>query len=257
MQRLLSVAAAARCAHGVVAPLRLRTSNTTLRKHDCKICPQPGFNGTKGCVRMAPHRLHRLLLRALLASFVSITPALAADVATDAGKGWSDDLQPITPAQWTRERAAHLLERAGFGGTPDEIDRAVALGARQAVARLVRPQRIANDRLAPFDPSGIPDNGIDPFPESRPVTTDLAKQSGVALGVDVKPAGNRPLQPVVNKFFFWLRASWLESNRIAYWWANRMLLTHRPLEEKMALYWHGHFATHEDKVRDQDRKSVV
>ena len=199
---------------------------------------------------MAAHRLDRLLLCALLASFVSVTPAHAADAADAAGNGWSGDLQPIAAAQWSRERAAHLLERAGFGGTPDEIDRAVSLGARQAVARLVRPQRIANDQLAAFDPSGIADTGIDPFPESRPLTTEQAKQRGAALGVDVKPAGNRPLQPVVNKFFFWLRASWLETNRVTYWWANRMLLTNRPLEEKMALYWHGHFATHEDKVRD-------
>ena len=42
----------------------------------------------------------------------------------------------------------------------------------------------------------------------------------------------------------------LETRRIAYWWANRMLTTNRPLEEKMALFWHGHFATSEDKVRD-------
>ncbi len=209
---------------------------------------KPGSAGTKGCVYMAPHRLDRLLFCALLASFASFTPAQAVDAA--AGKGWSGDLQPIEAAQWSRERAAHLLERAGFGGTLDEIDRSVALGARQAVAHLVRPQRIANDGLVAFDPSGIPDTGIDPIPESRPVTTEQAKQRGAALGIEVKPAGNRPLQPVVNKFFFWLRASLLETNRVAYWWANRMLLTNRPLEEKMALYWHGHFATHEGKVRD-------
>ena len=29
-----------------------------------------------------------------------------------------------------------------------------------------------------------------------------------------------------------------------------MLTSSRPLEEKMALFWHGHFATTEDKVRD-------
>jgi hypothetical protein len=29
-----------------------------------------------------------------------------------------------------------------------------------------------------------------------------------------------------------------------------MLQTNRPLEEKMTLFWHGHFATTEDKVRD-------
>ena len=66
----------------------------------------------------------------------------------------------------------------------------------------------------------------------------------------MKPSGNRRLQPVADKFFFWLRVSALECNRIEYWWANRMLTTHRPLVEKMALFWHGYFATHEDKVRD-------
>jgi uncharacterized protein (DUF1800 family) len=29
-----------------------------------------------------------------------------------------------------------------------------------------------------------------------------------------------------------------------------MLTTKRPLEEKMTLFWHGHFATSEEKVRD-------
>ena len=55
---------------------------------------------------------------------------------------------------------------------------------------------------------------------------------------------------MVDKFFYWLRASMLETRRVAYWWAERMLNTERPLEEKMTLFWHGHFATSEDKVRD-------
>ena len=42
----------------------------------------------------------------------------------------------------------------------------------------------------------------------------------------------------------------LETRRLGYWWANRMLQTTHPLQEKMALMWHGHFATHENKVRD-------
>src|SRR5437660_357974 len=33
-------------------------------------------------------------------------------------------------------------------------------------------------------------------------------------------------------------------------WAIRMLTTRRPLEEKLTLFWHGHFATGENKVRD-------
>ena len=163
---------------------------------------------------------------------------------------WVDDLRPIAAADWNRERAAHLRRRAGFGATLKDIQQSLALGPRAAVTALVRPQAGDDPAVGPFQPSGIPDAGIDPFPESRPLLTDTAKARGEALGVEVKPAGNRRLQPVVDKFFFWLRASALECNRIDYWWANRMLLTRRPLVEKMALFWHGHFATHEDKVRD-------
>src|SRR5581483_5273544 len=65
-----------------------------------------------------------------------------------------------------------------------------------------------------------------------------------------KPAGNRRVQPISDRFFYWLRATMLETRRLGYWWANRMLQTTHPVEEKMALLWHGHFATHENKVRD-------
>lgn len=32
------------------------------------------------------------------------------------------------------------------------------------------------------------------------------------------------------------------------WWASRLIGTHRPLREKMTLFWHDHFATSADKV---------
>ena len=35
---------------------------------------------------------------------------------------WVDDLRPIAAADWSRERAAHLLERAGFGATNQTAD---------------------------------------------------------------------------------------------------------------------------------------
>ena len=163
---------------------------------------------------------------------------------------WQGDLAPIPAGEWSYDRAAQLLERAGFGGTPEEIEALAAMTPQQAVAHLVDYEGISNEHLPAFDPSDIHDPGLVDFPPSRPATTELAKANGEALGVKVKPAGNRPLQPVVNKFFYWLRASMLETRRIAYWWADRMLNTHRPLEEKMTLFWHGHFATSEDKVRD-------
>ncbi len=160
------------------------------------------------------------------------------------------DLSPLPATAWNRQRAAHLLERAGFGGTPSEVDAFAALTPQAAVRRLVYFEGAPPLNLPPFEPSDIFEAGLEPFPASRPATTELASRSGAALGVKVKAGGNRPLQPVVDKFFYWLRASRLETDRVAYWWANRMLASPRPLVEKMALFWHGHFATNEEKVRD-------
>ena len=158
------------------------------------------------------------------------------------------DLSPLQDADWSRSNAAHLASRAGFGATQEELDSLALLSAQDAVEQFIvgKGQPLAVE----FDASDIFDVGLDPFPPSRPATTTLARRQGHALGVSVKPAGNRPLQPVVNKFFYWLRASRLETDRVAYWWANRMLSTPHPLQEKIALFWHGHFATNEDKVRD-------
>ena len=163
---------------------------------------------------------------------------------------WQDDLSPISSTDWNYDRAAHLLERAGFGGTPDDIEAFAAMSPAAAVNSLVNFNPAENSHLQAFDHSGVHDPGIEPFPPSRPATTELAKQNGEALGVKVKPTGNRRLQPVVNKFFYWLRASVLETNRVAYWWANRMVASNNPLQEKMALFWHGHYAVNESKVRD-------
>ncbi len=158
------------------------------------------------------------------------------------------NLDPISPSQWSSQHAAHLASRAGFGGTPAEIISLAKTEPKSAVAYFVDGHGESN--VGEFDHSGIFDQGLDPFPPSRPATTQLAKKEGHALGINVKPGGNRPLQPIVNKFFYWLRASRLETDRVSYWWANRMLKTNHPMQEKMALFWHGHFATNEDKVRD-------
>ncbi len=163
---------------------------------------------------------------------------------------WAGDLSPISAADWNRETARHLLERAGFGGTPAEIDALAKLSPQAAVRRLVYFEGAPAAELPAFDHSGIFDEGIDPFPPSRPATTALAEKNGEALGIKVKASGNRPQQAIVNQFFYWLRASRLETERVAVWWANRMVATPRPLQEKMALFWHGHFATSEEKVRD-------
>jgi len=194
----------------------------------------------------------RLKWNALL-NIAGVVLALAASplIAQQAGTvSWQGDLAPISAVNWNYDTAAHLLERAGFGGTPSQIEALAAMSPSAAVRSLVYFDGVDNSHLAAFDHSGIHDPGLEPFPPSRPATTELAKATGEALGVKVKADGNRRLQPVVNKFFYWLRASVLETNRVAYWWANRMVATNSPLQEKMALFWHGHYAVNESKVRD-------
>ncbi len=165
----------------------------------------------------------------------------------------SSELAPIKSEQWGLAQAAHLLERTGFGGTPEQIHALAKLSPEKAVQFVLSApaaQSTSTNILPAFDQSPIDSASLDPFPPSRPATTDAAKRDGIALGIAVKPAGTRKLQPVTNQFFFWLRASQLETGRLSHWWANRMVASPFPLSEKMALFWHGHFACSEDKVRD-------
>ncbi|MDA1093484.1 MAG: DUF1800 domain-containing protein [Acidobacteria bacterium] len=184
----------------------------------------------------------------------SLVATLGIVVVTASGAGeaaWTNDLAPITAAEWDYDKAAHLIERAGFGATPAEIERLAAMTPEQAVAELVDYAAIDNSATPAFDPSPIWDPGMDPFPMSRADAVRIARETGESMGVKMLPEGeSRRLQPVVNKFFFGLRSNAIETDRLAVWWAERMLVTRRPLEEKLALFWHGHFATGNDKVRD-------
>ncbi|MDP6351508.1 MAG: DUF1800 domain-containing protein [Alphaproteobacteria bacterium] len=186
-----------------------------------------------------------------IAAVMAISLASANPARSGAGpESWIGDLTPITAAEWTADRAAHLLERAGFGGTPEQVARLAALTPAQAVAWLVDFETVVNDHLAPFDESGIFDPGMEPFPRSRAEAVRWARADGESMGVKVKPGGDRPYQYVVNKYFYYLRSDRLEAHRLGQWWANRMQNTARPFEEKLALFWHGHFATTDAKVRD-------
>jgi len=199
----------------------------------------------------------KVALRALAVSVIAaaLTAPLTLSVAAadSAGPGpaqWANDLSPIAAADWNYDRAAHLIERAGFGATPEEVRRLASLTPQQAVAELVDYQSIPSN-LKPFDESIIWDPGMDPFPPSRAEAVRIARERGVGLGEKLLPEGSqRRLQPVVDKFFYGLYSNNIETDRLGLWWANRMLTTRRPLEEKLTLFWHGHFATGENKTRD-------
>ena len=205
-------------------------------------------------------RLRRLVGRAGIGTCILLVLSATTPLAEEARSqqqnlragphSWTGDLTPITVQEWSHDRAAHLLERAGFGGPPQEVDQLAAMTPEAAVRHLVHYQDADNSHIPTFDESGVFDSTLDPFPKSRADAVRIARAKGESMGVKVKPGGSRPLQPVVDRFFYWLRADALEMRRAGQWWAQRMLVTKRPLQEKLALFWHGHFATSDTKVRD-------
>ncbi|MBX9602571.1 MAG: DUF1800 domain-containing protein [Bryobacteraceae bacterium] len=167
---------------------------------------------------------------------------------------WTGDLTPIAASDWTYERAAHLLERAGFGGSPQDIEKLVKMGPKAAVDYLVDYERIDNP-LPPFTESGVfspemmpdIDRHYSDFTEGLRASYRLGSVYGAKPDA---PGVTRRYQPVINMLYyrnFSTRNEWL---RAAQWWGDRMLNTRRPLEEKMTLFWHGHFATEHEKVND-------
>src|SRR4051812_31939520 len=99
---------------------------------------------------------------------------------------WAGDLSPIAAADWNFGLAGHLLERAGFGGTPEEVGRLAGVTPEQAVASLLDYQSIPNDHLAPFDRSDVWDPSLRNFPVSRVAATQRAEKTGEAMGVRIK-----------------------------------------------------------------------
>lgn len=136
-------------------------------------------------------------------------------------------LRPIDSAAWTLQAAAHLLNRAGFGGTPEDIDVLHRMGSRCAVDLLVDYERV------PSSAEALEWAGPEP---------DRARRIFEMRTADDE--GKRILRREYAK---------LQRDRIVelrYHWLNRMCRTRRPLEEKLTLFWHGHFATSAIKVRD-------
>ena len=97
-----------------------------------------------------------------------------AALATTAPAAWGEDLAPIGDADWSYARARHLLDRAGFGGTPDDISRLAHMTPEAAVRSLVDYQSTDQGRLSPFEHSGVYDPTLTPFPPTRPAAGEGA-----------------------------------------------------------------------------------
>jgi uncharacterized protein (DUF1800 family) len=114
--------------------------------------------------------------------------------------------------KWTFEEAAHLVRRTGFGNaTIAEVEALQRLGMGLAVERL----------LSFSDDDGTGDNPFDAKATFEQALQDKP-QNAAARTVPTVQA----------------------------WWLYKMIHSNQPLREKLTLFWHGHFASGLDKVRN-------
>jgi len=126
---------------------------------------------------------------------------------------------------WDRERAAHLLRRAGFGGTPAEFEQLAAKDVSGAVDWLIEYSRTPQT-----DPDYQCATGLD---------TAALRREQRARSEDERQEVRRRLE----------RFDRLQIEELRAWWVQRMVVTPRPLEERMTLFWHGHFTSGYREVR--------
>jgi uncharacterized protein (DUF1800 family) len=137
-------------------------------------------------------------------------------------------LKPLSSDRWNYATAAHLLNRAGFGGPPAEIQKLAGLGLDQAVAFLLDYEKNP-------DPTANPD-WAKPNPDEIKKYRE-AQRTGTP---EEKKMAQREQQQLNQRRMLELRG----------WWLKRMAAGPRPFQEKMVLFWHGHFATSIEKVRN-------
>jgi uncharacterized protein (DUF1800 family) len=117
---------------------------------------------------------------------------------------------------WNDRLAAHLLRRAGFGGTPSEIARYAAMTPHDAVESLIHFP----------DTSSLPaPDNVMPYPVPQfqgKMVADMARRQMM------QDARKDARQSIIS---------------MQLWWLNRMLATPAPLQEKMTLFFHGHFTS--------------
>jgi uncharacterized protein (DUF1800 family) len=132
----------------------------------------------------------------------------------------------LSKSDWDYRTAAHLLNRAAFGGTPEEIVATREKGLEGAVHDLIEVGATTYDSPAP-EWAHPRDLG------AIRMEAHLAKQRG--------------------DNFKMRKARKLEGDELVdlrYWWLERIATTPTPLVEKMTLFWHSHFATSAQKVKD-------
>ena len=123
------------------------------------------------------------------------------------------------PIEGPKARAAHLLRRAGWGGTLAEIEAFASLSREEAAGRLLNFDAVDNSAL-----------------DAR-VAASQFNLTTPGRGVD----NQRPLIT-------------FEMQR---WWLTRMSYTARPLEERMTYIWHGLLTTQVSILEMMGAKTII
>lgn len=162
-----------------------------------------------------------------------------------------------TNQNWTITEAAHLLNRAAFGGPPDQVRAIHALGPQAAVDQL-----LALGTAAP-SPDPLPAPAWATAEAYREQTREFLEERramGLEMGrpgkkksemTDLPPEEARKRAEARQKMQKEMRQLALAQGvELTRWWFKRMVDGPQPAREKMVLFWHGHFATSMEKVRN-------
>ena len=137
-------------------------------------------------------------------------------------------LSPLSNEKWNSQTAAHLLNRAAFGGTPEEIEATHRKGLAAAVEALID---IGADATRVPPPAWAYPRNI----RAERMQIKMAKDHGQNFQAKAREVRTMEGQDLLD---------------LRRWWLDRMMNGPAPLLEKMVLFWHGHFATSAQKVRD-------
>jgi len=153
-------------------------------------------------------------------TFLASQFALLTVLAAGAG-----DRVTIPGRPWDHQRVSHLLRRAGLGGSAEEIDLIVGFGFPAAVDYLV-------------DFHEIPQTDAEYRP-SRAAEPRKMRKSIQDLPEDQRREVRQHLRVMTR----------IQLQEYRAWWVRRMMVTPRPLEEKLTLFWHGHFTSGAEEVQ--------
>lgn len=141
-----------------------------------------------------------------------------------------------TTIEWNRRTAEHLLNRAGFGATPAEVDAAVARGLEATIDGLFLPPEEQVPLVAPERESN-----------KDGMTTEAARRVRLAGGKDQAPP--ELLDDVRQERNAMRRTDRGQLGDYTAWWFDTMIAGEDPLRDRMTLFWHGYFTSSMQDVK--------